>query len=456
MTDPRTVFHSDDYLAHNDARLTHLAQLLSGMGLNPEGKTVLEVGAGIGDHTGFWLKRGAAVTATEPRAENLEVIRQRFPSINSFELDLDHSTGAGVDKHDIVYAFGVLYHLRNPEGALSLLADKCSEFLFLETCVSYGDELKINLVEEPDKNPSQATSGYGCRPTRYWIFEELKKYFPYVYQPSFQPNHPQFPTDWLQPASERTEFLARAVFIAARRPVNAATFFPRVLDQQTRQTKLDSSAKPGLDGLLARTQFGLVLDVGANQGQFAAKMRGLGHKGPIASFEPMAAAYARLAAAAKGDDLITPYHCALGAQTEQREIFISGNSASSSFLKIEETTVAAEPMTAVVGTETVEVRRLDDVAQKVFSTAQDGPVLLKLDTQGTEREVLEGAEATLQNIDFILSECSLISVYEGEPLIESQIDWMRSKGFDPISMELGWSDPQTGHTYQIDILFKRR
>ena len=456
MSDPLAVFHSDDYLAHNDARLDHLARLLSSIGLDPKNKTVLEVGAGIGDHTGFWLKRAAAVTATEPRPENLKIIRQRFPSTRSFQLDLDRPEGTEVDKHNIVYAFGVLYHLRNPAGALSFLADKCSEFLFLETCVSYGDDLAVNITKERGENPSQATSGYGCRPTRSWIFEELKKHFPHVYQPSFQPDHPQFPTDWLQPASERKEMLARTTFVAARRPINSQFFFPRVLDQQARQMKRETPVKPGLDGMLARTEFGLVLDVGANHGQFAAKMRGLGYKGPIASFEPMATAFARLAAASKEDSFVTPFHFALGARTETREIFISGNSASSSFLPIERTTVAAEPMTAVVGKETVEVRRLDEIAEEILSPANGGHVLLKLDTQGSEREVLEGAEKTLQSIDFILCECSLISVYQGEPLIEDQIGLMRKKGFDPISMELGWSDQGTGHTYQVDVLFKRR
>ncbi|GEM_PF-1713546 len=457
MNEPQAIFSCGASPALSAARLSHLARLLGGIGLNPKGKRVLDVCAGNGDQMEFWLKRGAVLTAADSSPENLDLLRQRFPTVNSFYLKLDQPENAKEpDKYDIVLAFGAVDHLQDPAGALLRLADKCSEFLFLETCVRYGDGPGVKITKENDENPPHATSSYGRRPTRSWIFEELKKHFPYVYQPSYQPDHPQFPIDWLPPASERKEGPARTTFVAARTPVKAQYFFPQVLDRQTRQAKRDNVERPGLDGLLARTGFGLVLDVGANHGQFAAKLRTLGYKGPIASFEPMTAAFAQLAAAVQNDDLIRPFPFALGKQTETREIFISGNSASSSFLPIEDTTVAAEPMTAIVGKENVSVRRLDDVAEDIFSSAQDGPILLKLDTQGTERDVLEGAAIAFERIDYILSECSLISVYRGEPLIEDQIEWMRNRGFDPISMGLGWSDPQTGHTYQIDILFKRR
>lgn len=455
MADPRTVFHSDLYLAHNDARLTHLARLLGSMELNPKGKRVLEVGAGIGDHTEFWLRRGADITVTDARDENVALVKQRFENIRALTLDLDQPDKDAVEPHEIVYAFGVLYHLSKPQEALAFLADKCEGVLFLETCVSRGDDLAVNLTEEPSENPSQAVGGMGCRPTRPWIFQELKKHFPYVYQPSYQPDHPEFPTDW-RPETKQEARHTRTTFVASRTPVSAATFFPRVLDKQTRQAKRTAPVKPGLEGLLSRTGFGLVLDVGANQGQFAARLRALGYDGPIASFEPLSSAFARLKALAGRDPNLSIFNFALGAKAETREIFISGNSASSSFLPIEDMTVAAEPLTAVVGREAVEIRRLDDVAADAFSQAKEGPALLKLDTQGTEREVLEGAKSTLEKIDYILTECSLVSVYKGEPLIESQIEWMRKHGFDPVSIDLGWSDPQTGRTYQVDVLFKRR
>ncbi len=58
---PKDVFLSYHYQRHNQRRLEHLATL----GLSIAGSTVLEVGAGIGDHTSFFLDRGCHVVCTE-------------------------------------------------------------------------------------------------------------------------------------------------------------------------------------------------------------------------------------------------------------------------------------------------------------------------------------------------------------------------------------------------------
>ncbi len=454
MTSLQDNLDSNGPLNSRKAVLLHVARLLGSMGLNQKGKTVLDVGAGTGDSTRFWVDRGAMVTATDTRKEHVDIIRERFPDITSFTMDIDQAEDCDVPPHEIVYAYGIFDRLKDPARAIASLSQKCTGVMLLEARVSYGEGLDINLGDAPASSPSRATSSLRCRPTRHWVFAELKKHFPYVYQPSYQPDDPQFPTDWSRD-TEQSEHLSRTTFIASRRPINASTFFPRVLDRQTRQAKREAIVEPGLDGILARADFGLVLDVGANQGQFARKMRDLGYFGPIASFEPMQEAFRRLSEMAKQDEKLTVFNTALGATNEAREIFISGNSASSSFLQIEDMTVSAEPLTSVVGTETVQIQRLDDIAEAIFAMRTSGPVLLKLDTQGYEREVLEGATETLSDVDYVLAECSLVSVYEGEPLIEEQIAWLRQRGFVPIALERGWSDQVTGQAYQTDILFQR-
>ena len=61
LNTPYGAFHSTPYLSHNARRLEHLASL----NLPIHGSSVLEVGAGIGDHTTFYTDRGCAVVATE-------------------------------------------------------------------------------------------------------------------------------------------------------------------------------------------------------------------------------------------------------------------------------------------------------------------------------------------------------------------------------------------------------
>ena len=73
-SDPVNSFHSDHYLRHTARRLEHLASLK----IRVAGMSVLEVGAGIGDHSHYYLDRGCDVTITESRLENLAHLRSRY------------------------------------------------------------------------------------------------------------------------------------------------------------------------------------------------------------------------------------------------------------------------------------------------------------------------------------------------------------------------------------------
>jgi FkbM family methyltransferase len=211
--DPINVFHCDEYLRHNQRRLEHLASL----GLDIVGKTVLELGAGIGDHTSFFLDRSCEVVVTEGRPQNIEIIRLRYPDIETIQLDLDTPDLKINQQFDIVYCYGLLYHLQKPTQAIEFMARNCQNMLLLETCVSFGEEEAINLCKERADFPSQAISGDGCRPTRKWVYNQLKQYFEFVYMPITQPNHEQFPIDWTL-CSPST--LTRSVFIASRQELN--------------------------------------------------------------------------------------------------------------------------------------------------------------------------------------------------------------------------------------------
>src|ERR1700689_2103588 len=75
------VFHSPNYLRHNARRLEHLASL----GLDLHGRSVLELGAGIGDHTTFFLDRDCSVVSVEPRPENCHLFRQVMSAHRMFK-----------------------------------------------------------------------------------------------------------------------------------------------------------------------------------------------------------------------------------------------------------------------------------------------------------------------------------------------------------------------------------
>jgi SAM-dependent methyltransferase len=223
------TFHSLHYLRHNARRLEHLASLRIPMA----GMSVLEIGAGIGDHSHYYMDRGCSITITEVRPENLKYLRMRYPRNNVQFLDMEHPHIVDGSPFDIVHCYGVLYHLNDPGKALEFLAQVTRKILLLETCVSFGETEDIHLISEDRADPSQARSGTGCRPTRPWLFKALRDLFEYVYVPKTQPNHEEFPLDWTAPEQHRAPFV-RAIFIASRETLANELLTASLISRQVR------------------------------------------------------------------------------------------------------------------------------------------------------------------------------------------------------------------------------
>lgn len=225
---PVESFRFPYYQRLNQRRLEHLASL----GLSLHGRSVLEVGAGVGDLTTFWLDRGCRVHTTDARPEHEAILRQTFsgdPRLTAGTLDLDDPS-PGDAMFDVVFCYGLLYHLRQPACGIEHMSSVCSDLLLLETCVSIGDGEAINPVEEDRLVYSQAVSGQGCRPTRGWVFARLRERFPHVYCPVTQPSHEEFPLDWSRPAAPGA--LTRAVFLASRSPLDNPMLTPTLPARQ--------------------------------------------------------------------------------------------------------------------------------------------------------------------------------------------------------------------------------
>lgn len=207
------VFQSETYQQINHARLKHLASL----NLPLAGKTVLEVGAGIGLHSHFFEELGCKVVVTDGRQENVDAMKKRFPHRNNrlFNLlDFDSYTSFG--EYDIVYCYGTLYHTPEPEKILKGLSSLCRNMLLLETCVTPGNHVDVHLTRETESF-DQAIGIVGCRPTRPWIMGILKKYYGYAYVTKTQPNHVDFDLDWTIALKKQNH---RSVFVASKTAIN--------------------------------------------------------------------------------------------------------------------------------------------------------------------------------------------------------------------------------------------
>lgn len=186
MSDPQAEFHNPEYIRINTARLKHLAAL----DLPIHGRTVLDIGAGIGDLAPFFVARGCNVTCIEPRAENYARLSERFPAIQCSVFDLPTIPVTA----EIVFCYGVLYHVDNPWNALKALSHACTHMLLLETRISNQQQEGCDIFPEDQQNPSQSLNGYGCLPSHTWICKRLTSLFHYVYLPTIQPEHSDYPT----------------------------------------------------------------------------------------------------------------------------------------------------------------------------------------------------------------------------------------------------------------------
>ena len=206
--------------------------------------------------------------------------------------------------------------------------------------------------------------------------------------------------------------------------------------------------------LIAHQRVDLVLDVGANAGQYARALRESGYRGQILSFEPLSDAWEKCAARAAIDPhwTLAP-RMAIGASEGEVEIHVARNSASSSILQMHEAHRLAAPASEYIGREMVDLRRLDSVAAEAVALASRP--LLKIDTQGYEMEVLAGASGILDAIHGVQVEISLTPLYENSPSIVEVLQRLEARGFAPFAIFPEFVDPHSGRMLQVEGVFFR-
>lgn len=199
----------------------------------------------------------------------------------------------------------------------------------------------------------------------------------------------------------------------------------------------------------------VVFDIGANEGQFAREIRECGYTGDIVSFEPLSSARKKLLTFASVDPNWEVHdQSAIGDQDGEIEIHIAGNSVSSSVLPMLESHLSAAIGSAYIDSERVPISRLDLVANRYLTP--ESKLLIKIDTQGFEWQVLDGARETLQQACGVLCELSLVPLYDGQRLWRDIVHRLEAEGFMLWALLKGFTDPRTGQYLQMDGIFLRR
>ncbi len=395
MSSTFDVFLEPDAQRINRARLTHLASL----GLDLDRKRVLEVGAGIGLHTEFFEVRGCDVLSTDGAPSNVAEMMRRWPQRRLGVLDLEHPADLrDLGMFDIVFCFGTLYHLRDPDGALARLAAVCRGIILLETVVSRGDHVELNPVIEP-LIANQAVSGIGCRPTRPWVMSALHRHFGHAYATRDQPDYPDFVTDWSIVGHNGN---LRAVFVGSRQALALSTL-AEALPVRHRNVPPRPRQVP-----VSRVW----IDVGAHRGEHS---RAAAQDDPsltVHAFEPLPTLFAELA------DSPPNYHVhpmAIGEREGMAAFHINLFDAASSLLPMDEAARASWKDGDLLGEERiihVPVTRLDSFMQRQGIQRVE---FVKIDAQGGDLAALRSAGDRLADIDRVQLEVAVTSrqLYQG-------------------------------------------
>lgn len=194
-----------------------------------------------------------------------------------------------------------------------------------------------------------------------------------------------------------------------------------------------------------------ILDVGANRGQFSLACRIRKRGVPIFAFEPIPEEAELFNKAHGRSPQVQLFQTALGPEMGTATLHLSGRADSSSLLPIGKAQEETFAGTSEVATITVPVMPLDGFLDH-WNRFSD--MLLKLDVQGFELKVLEGATKTLKKCRYVYAECSAKELYVGQALYPEVAGFLAVHGFELRSRHNEFW--KAGELIQADYLFEQK
>ena len=209
-----------------------------------------------------------------------------------------------------------------------------------------------------------------------------------------------------------------------------------------------------LQWFLQTNSVDLVVDVGANEGQFGRRLRRV-YAGDIISFEPVSAAFEKLTTVADGDARWTVYRGAIGSADATATINVCSDTSFSSLLVPNEFSRARFRRSTVESEEVVYVRRLEAVLMELVGRRiADKRIFLKLDTQGCDLEAFKGIGTCAPYVHMMQSEVSLVPIYDGMPHWTKNIEAYEAAGFNIAGM-FPVTRTKAGRVIEYDCLLVR-
>lgn len=200
----------------------------------------------------------------------------------------------------------------------------------------------------------------------------------------------------------------------------------------------------------------VVLDVGANKGQYGIMLRKIGYSGAIYSFEPVQSSFQKLTMASSADTDWQVFNYALGVENAIMDLNVMDASEFSSLLQ---PNTYGKKLYAdkipIKNTESILVKRLDDIYPALIGNKKRTRLFLKMDTQGYDLKVLAGATKTLNSVVALQSEISVSPLYEGMPDYIESLNAFREAGFELTGLYPVSRNPESLLLIELDCVMRR-
>lgn len=202
---------------------------------------------------------------------------------------------------------------------------------------------------------------------------------------------------------------------------------------------------------LRKYDINTILDIGANEGQFAKYINSQIPGCTIYSFEPIEKCYLELIKLKEEMKNLHPINYALGEVSGTSSFYVNEFTPSSSLLKMEVEHIKNFPNTKNSVLESVNVKKLDDIINDLKIKKE---VLVKIDVQGFENKVILGGENFFLKIPkIVIIEASIIKLYQNEATFEELFNKFTQMGYAYSGNLYQLYSPIDGQILQIDAVF---
>ncbi len=254
-------------------------------------------------------------------------------------------------------------------------------------------------------------------------------------------------------------FIGKAAFQLKRagRFLDWPSFFTCLTKGETEVHPVHRHFIPRICRQIIQNREFIICDVGANYGLFFQRIVQYCPQVEVIAFEPQRSCLPVLESLKAKNSRITIRPIGLGSQDGEMIFYEHQNSGLSSFreFKGDYTYSTVNEGDNKPCQYTVPVSTFD---QELLNTDPNKHILLKIDTQGFEREVLEGAKQLLKQnrITCIVLELMTLEKYKGQATWVELLNFLQNEGFILFDLQPGHREASTEMLTETDAVFIKR